>query len=120
MIGIGKSAYVTRGEFCSALGVVWMYIMIVIGDLLRVEWRWSTQILHFFSIFMVFAYAVSSFRLRRTGGADVRKEVPPSDRVKEIARDPARKIEAIKIYREETGAGLAEAKETVETYISSL
>lgn len=39
---------------------------------------------------------------------------PPSDRVRELARDPARKIEAIKAYREETGAGLAEAKEAVE------
>lgn len=43
-----------------------------------------------------------------------------SDRVKELARDPNRKIEAIKVYREETGAGLAEAKETVEAFIDSL
>ena len=45
--------------------------------------------------------------------------LPPSDRVKEIARDPNRKIEAIKVYREETGAGLAEAKEAVEAFINS-
>lgn len=43
-----------------------------------------------------------------------------SDRVKELARDPSRKIEAIKVYRDETGAGLAEAKETVEAFIRSL
>jgi|GEM_PF-1764583 len=43
-----------------------------------------------------------------------------SDRVKELARDPSRKIEAIKAYREETGAGLAEAKQTVEAFIDSL
>ena len=43
-----------------------------------------------------------------------------SDRVKEIARDPGRKIEAIKAYREETGQGLYEAKQAVEEYISSL
>jgi uncharacterized protein YoxC len=43
-----------------------------------------------------------------------------SDRVKELARDPNRKIEAIKVYREETGAGLAEAKETIEAFIHSL
>ena len=42
-----------------------------------------------------------------------------SDRVKDLARDPARKIEAIKVYREETGQGLAEAKQAVEEYISS-
>jgi uncharacterized protein YoxC len=43
-----------------------------------------------------------------------------SDRVKEIARDPQRKIEAIKAYRDETGQGLYEAKQAVEEYISSL
>jgi hypothetical protein len=43
-----------------------------------------------------------------------------SDRVKELARDPGRKIDAIKVYREETGAGLAEAKETVEAFMRSL
>jgi len=43
-----------------------------------------------------------------------------SDRVKELARDPNRKIEAIKVYREETGAGLAEAKDTIEAFIHSL
>src|SRR5882724_11363265 len=37
-----------------------------------------------------------------------------SERVKEIARDPNRKIEAIKAYREETGADLADAKQAVE------
>jgi ribosomal protein L7/L12 len=30
---------------------------------------------------------------------------------------PARKIAAIKAYREETGAGLADAKQTIEDYI---
>lgn len=43
-----------------------------------------------------------------------------SDRVKELARDPYRKIEAIKVYREETGAGLAEAKDIIEAFIHSL
>jgi hypothetical protein len=45
--------------------------------------------------------------------------LPLSDRVKQLAADPARKIEAIKVYREETGAGLAEAKEAVESFIDS-
>jgi hypothetical protein len=44
---------------------------------------------------------------------------PPSERVMQLASDPARKIEAIKVYREETGAGLAEAKEAVEAFINS-
>jgi len=43
-----------------------------------------------------------------------------SDRVKEVARDPSRKIEAIKLYRDETGAGLAEAKKKVEAFMDSL
>ena len=43
---------------------------------------------------------------------------PLSERVKGLADDPARKIEAIKAYREETGAGLAEAKAVVEAYIN--
>jgi ribosomal protein L7/L12 len=42
--------------------------------------------------------------------------LPLSDRVKELAADPGRKIEAIKAYREETGAGLAEAKKAVESF----
>jgi hypothetical protein len=45
---------------------------------------------------------------------------PLSDHVREIARDPSRKIEAIKAYREETRAGLAEAKQAVEAFINSL
>jgi ribosomal protein L7/L12 len=42
-----------------------------------------------------------------------------SDRVKDLALDPRRKIEAIKAYREETGAGLADAKDAVEAFIAS-
>lgn len=44
---------------------------------------------------------------------------PLSEHVKHLASDPARKIEAIKVYREETGAGLAEAKEAVESHLKS-
>ncbi|MBX9585096.1 MAG: hypothetical protein K2X87_32725 [Gemmataceae bacterium] len=43
---------------------------------------------------------------------------PLSDRVKELARE-GRKIEAIKLLRAETGAGLAEAKAAVEAYQAS-
>ena len=53
-------------------------------------------------------------------GVDVLQGLPLSEGVKGIARDPARKIEAIKLYREETGAGLAEAREAIEAYINSL
>ena len=58
--------------------------------------------------------------LLRHSGVDMLRGLPLSDKVKETARDPARKINAIKVYRDETGAGLAEAKEAVEAYINSL
>jgi hypothetical protein len=39
-----------------------------------------------------------------------------SSRVKELASDPATKIEAIKVHREETGASLAQAKKAVDSF----
>jgi len=44
---------------------------------------------------------------------------PVSDRVREIAIDPTRKIEAIKIHRDETGVSLEEAKAAVESVLNS-
>jgi ribosomal protein L7/L12 len=47
---------------------------------------------------------------------------PLSENVKRIARDPSGRIEkimAIKAYREETGAGLAEAKNAVEAWLAT-
>ena len=41
-----------------------------------------------------------------------------SEEVKALADDPARKIEAIKLHREQTGLGLKEAKDAVETYMA--
>jgi ribosomal protein L7/L12 len=57
--------------------------------------------------------------LLRHHGVDPTQGSPLSERVKQLANDPSRKIEAIRVYREETGAGLAEAKEAVEAYIHS-
>ncbi len=42
-----------------------------------------------------------------------------SDRVRTVAADPSRKIEAIRLFQEESGLGLAEAKEAVEELIRS-
>lgn len=50
---------------------------------------------------------------------DLTERLKLSDRVKELAADPARKIEAIRTYREETGSDLATAKAAVELYIAS-
>jgi hypothetical protein len=57
--------------------------------------------------------------LLRHSGLDPLQDLPLSDRVKQIASDPARKIEAIQAYRKETGARLAEAVQAVETFINS-
>lgn len=57
-------------------------------------------------------------RMARQQGVDFGAAL--SNHVKELARDPARKIEAIKAHRDETGAGLAEAKQAVEDYIRTL
>ena len=56
--------------------------------------------------------------LLRHQGVDPRQGLIVSDRVKQLATDPARKIDAIIAYREETGAGLAEAKEVVEAVLA--
>jgi hypothetical protein len=118
MLSSNKSVNVTRKEFYGALTVVWLYIMLVVGDLMRLESRWSTGILWCASILTFLLYSLATFR---AGGAGAAAERPPlSDPVKEIARDPDRKIEAIKLYREETGAGLRESKEAVEAYIEGL
>jgi hypothetical protein len=42
---------------------------------------------------------------------------PPKAAWQELADDPARKIEAIKVYREQQGVGLFAAKKAVEEYI---
>ncbi len=55
--------------------------------------------------------------LLRHHGVDLTQGMPLSERVKQLANDPSHKIEAIKVYREETGAGLAEAKDAVEAYV---
>ena len=41
-----------------------------------------------------------------------------SEEVKTLADDPARKIAAIKLHREQTGLGLKDAKDAVEGYIT--
>jgi len=112
-----KSIYVTRREFYGALVIVWLYIMLVIGDQIRLEWRWTMGILMLASCLMMISFAVLAFRASQTRGTGSKAAL--SDRVKELAGDPSRKIEAIQAYREETGASLADAKAAVETFISS-
>jgi ribosomal protein L7/L12 len=59
--------------------------------------------------------------LNRLGRLERRMNGLPelSENVKRLADDPQQKILAIKQLRNETGCGLAEAKEAVEAYIRS-
>lgn len=41
-----------------------------------------------------------------------------SEAVRQLADDPNQKIAAIKLYREQTGASLADAKEAIEAYMA--
>jgi len=43
-----------------------------------------------------------------------------SEEVQQMARDPSRKIAAIKLHREQTGLGLANAKSDVEDFIKTI
>ena len=52
-------------------------------------------------------------------GVDLKKAPPLSERVKQLASDPAHKIDAIKAYREETGAELVDANAAIEVFIKS-
>jgi len=53
--------------------------------------------------------------LLRHFGIDPRSVAAPSDEVKLLAADRARRIEAIRLYRQETGADLKTAKAIVDT-----
>ena len=112
-----KSLNVSRREFYGALGMVWLFIAIILGDLARTEERWTMTILSLSSLGMAICYIVESRRAMPSRGTAAKALM--SDRVKQLAVDPSQKIEAIKVYREETGASLAEAKEAVEEFINS-
>ena len=52
-------------------------------------------------------------------GIDPNVQIAPSSHVMRLAADPRQRIEAIKAYREETGAGLKEAVEVVDKIAAS-
>jgi ribosomal protein L7/L12 len=53
--------------------------------------------------------------LVRHAGIDPSKPAEPSDRVRLLAQQPSQRIEAIKAYREESGADLRAAKAMIES-----
>ncbi len=66
---------------------------------------------------LCFGYLVGIWVGGRRGRADVLQLPPLSEHVQQLAREPDGLIPAIKACREETGAGLKEAKAAVEAYI---
>ena len=52
-------------------------------------------------------------------GIDPNVRIAPSSQVMSLAADPRKRIEAIKAYREQTGAGLKEAVEVVDKLAAS-
>lgn len=56
-------------------------------------------------------------QLLRHLGIDPAQLAEPSEQVKALARQPGRRIEAIKAYRQQTGAGLKEAKAVVDKLV---
>ena len=118
-----KPASVTRGELYPIVASIYLLIAIT---LLAVTGE-ASSILRTIGYFIMFGVAVSlsilfSVLAIRERGREARgsgDQAALSDRVKQLASDPSQKIEAIKVYREETGASLVEAKEAVEAFINS-
>ena len=52
-------------------------------------------------------------------GIDPNAQVAPSSHVIDLARDPRQRIEAIKAYREQTGAGLKEAVAVIDKLVAN-
>jgi ribosomal protein L7/L12 len=46
-------------------------------------------------------------------------EASMSEEAQRLARDPAQKIAAIKLHRQQTGLGLAEAKADIEDFVKT-
>ncbi len=57
--------------------------------------------------------------LLRQAGIDPAKPGEPSGRVQALAQQPSQRIEAIKAYREETGAGLRAAVKVIDSFKDS-
>lgn len=51
-------------------------------------------------------------------GGECGKFFEPSDHVKELAKNPRSRINAIKAYREQTGLGLKDARDAIEKLVA--
>lgn len=108
----------TRVEFYRALMPVWFFLAaLTAGPLLRPLAPWVEYLPPGIALLAGLLCASAAGNARAGGSDRLIDPPPPSDTVRAIARDPARKIEAIKFYRDETGTGLAVAKRVVERLI---
>jgi hypothetical protein len=78
MFDADKSTRITRREFYSALGVLWMYNALILCALANIERRWTTLILLCVSVFTAFGYIVTGLRLGRIAEVVLRRGLPPS------------------------------------------
>ena len=111
--------FITKRQFYSEIMLVWMILTMILLELSnQADGRKKTGVFIVAAVAFTF-WMISIFRVRRENKLQTQIALPPlSDTVKQIARDPSRKIEAIKAYKDETGLGLADAKRAVEEYIS--
>jgi hypothetical protein len=79
-----RPVYVTRREFYGALVMVWLYIQLAFGDLLRIEWRWPTGLIWLASFAVMVLYLVQSIRAgrmeRENKTALTKGESPPAEK----------------------------------------
>lgn len=82
MLSEERSLHVTRREFYGALVTIWLYIMLVLGDLLQINERWTTGLLWAAALFMTVTYAWLSIRTNRANPRDdkVTEREPAPDR----------------------------------------
>jgi hypothetical protein len=78
MLSEEKSLHVTRREFYAALVTIWLYIMLVLGDLFRLSERWITGFLWAAAFFMTIAYAWLSIRSGRDSQRNDKSDEPGS------------------------------------------
>src|SRR5262245_53720078 len=111
---MGAARYETYGSPCYREGgsMEWVSLAVVLVGILAIWGIVSRTLARLDRVDRRLSLLLRHFNIDPAPGS------PLSDRVKVLADDPGRKIEAIKVYREETGAGLAEAKAVVEAYVN--
>jgi ribosomal protein L7/L12 len=83
------------------------------------------SIVLFFVLFLIYGFRTQTKlaqierkidRLARQLDIDLQPELQLSERVRQLASDPNSRIAAIKLYRQETGASLKDAKDVIDQF----